>query len=254
MRLTEEGYPSTETGIGVLWQFYQEYPDFGFSIALFANLGNKLYANPDDPGWEEELARTIVWGIENGAMPFNHFYTHPELYNTLPEGITWEATMNDKYLRELILMVGREDLIPQLDNIIALTYGTWPATTDGNNAIKNYLSPEGFPVIGIMEIDYILRAKFIVPIYHPDFDQYHLPRIVADRQSVDVLMADVERFPRASSCTFDSVPAALTKDKDYLKEQIGLAVASGRCPEGVYILSGLLFRAENSNVVLINVD
>ncbi|TES93181.1 MAG: hypothetical protein E3J88_00510, partial [Anaerolineales bacterium] len=135
IRLTEDGYPSTETGIGVLWQFYQEHPDFGFSIALFTNLGNKLYANPDDPGWELELARTIIWGIENGAMPYNHFYRHPQLDKTDPGGITWEAAMNDRYLRELVLMGGREDLIPRLGNIFALTYGIWPATRDGRNAI-----------------------------------------------------------------------------------------------------------------------
>ncbi len=254
MRLTEEGYPSTETGIGVLWQFYQEYPDFGFSIALFINLGNKLYANPNDPGWEDELAQTIVWGIDNGAMPYNHFYTHPHLDRLTAGEITWEAVKNDQYLRKLILKAGREDLIPRLDNIIALPYGDWPVIKDGNNPIPNYVTPEGIPVLGIMEIDNISRGKFILPIYHPDFDSHQVPRIVADRESINILVADVENFPRASSCTFDSVPVALTEDKDYLKNQIELAVASGRCPAGVYVLSDMLFRAENSNVVIINVE
>lgn len=254
IRLTDEGYPSTETGIGVLWQFYREHTDFGFSIALFANLGDKLYANPNDPGWKDELARTIVWGIDNGAIPYNHFYNHPHLDRLTAEDITWEAMKNDEYLRELILKAGREDLIPRLGNIFALTYGVWPRIKDGINPIPNYVTPEGIPVLGIMEVSKISLAKFILPIYHPDFNSHQLPRIVADRESIDILMADVENFPQALSCTFDSVPVTLAEDEEYLKDQIGAAVASGSCPEGVYVLSGILFRAENSNVFLIKVE
>jgi hypothetical protein len=254
LRLKESGNPSRQTGVGQLWGVYRDYPDFGFSIALFANFGNKLYANPDDPGWEEELARTVVWGIEHGAMPYNHFWTHPQLDRTDTAGVKSEATRNDTYLRYLLAKVGREDLIPEIANIIALTYGTWPKTWEGRDAIVNYKNPEGLPVLGVMEIDYVIRAQFILPVYHPNFNRHHIPRIVADRAAIDTLMADVDRFPKAQSCVFEAVPLAQVEDEAYLMERIGQAVANGSCPEGVYAFPGMLFRAENTNVALINID
>ncbi len=254
LRLDENGEPAKKTGIGQLWDFYRDYPDFGFYIALFANFGNKLYANPDDPGWEEELARTVVWGIEHGAMPYNHFWTHPQLDRTDTAGVKWEATRNDTYLRYLLAMVGREDLIPQVKNIIALTYGAWPKTWEGRDAVVNYKNPEGIPVLGVMEIDYVIRAQFILPIYHPDFDRYHIPRIVADRDAIVTLVNDIRLFPQAQACVFEEVPLAQVEDQAYLMERIRQAVASGICPEGVYAFPGMLFRAENSNVALINID
>jgi hypothetical protein len=252
--LDENGNPSRKTGVGQLWDFYRDYPDFGFSIALFANFGNKLYANPDDPGWEEELARTVAWGIEHGAMPYNHFWTHPQLDRIDTAKVKSEATRNDTYLRELLAKIGREDLIPQLKNIIALTYGTWPKTWEGRNAITQYKNPEGVPVLGIMEIDYIIRPQYILPVYHPDFDPYHIPRIVADREAVDTLMNDIRLFPPAQSCVFEEVPLAQVKDQAYLMERIRIAVMQGHCPEGVYAFPGMLFRAGNANVALINID
>jgi len=254
LRLDKNGNPSRKTGIGQLWDFYRDYPDFGFHIALFANFGNKLYANPDDPGWEEELARTVVWGIEHGAMPYNHFWTHPQLNRIGTDKVKWEATRNDTYLRELLAMVGREDLIPKLKNIIALPYGTWPKTWEGRNAIIDYKNPEGVPVLGIMEIDYVIRAKFISPVYDPNFDRNHIPRIVADREAINTLMNDIHLFPKAQSCVFEEVPLAQVEDQAYLMERIQAAVVEGRCPSGVYALPGMLFRADNSNVTLINID
>ena len=83
--LDESGQPSPDTGIGVIWQFYQEHPDFGFHLALFAILGDKFY--PFDPqyssepqhlgqNWESEFAQTIVWCLENDALVYNHTYLH----------------------------------------------------------------------------------------------------------------------------------------------------------------------------------
>ncbi len=47
-------------------------------------------------------------------MPYNHFYTHPMLDLTNAQGILWELEMNDKYLRDLLRMADREDLIPRV--------------------------------------------------------------------------------------------------------------------------------------------
>ncbi|MFO3797628.1 MAG: hypothetical protein ACK8QZ_10145, partial [Anaerolineales bacterium] len=53
--LTPKGEADPNTGIGILWEFYQQHPDFGFHLALFANLGDKLYADPGKPDWEMKL-------------------------------------------------------------------------------------------------------------------------------------------------------------------------------------------------------
>ncbi len=58
----ETGEPIEDCGLGILWRFYQAHPEFGYSAALFVNLGNKLYGNPDDPDWELQLAETICLG------------------------------------------------------------------------------------------------------------------------------------------------------------------------------------------------
>jgi hypothetical protein len=41
--IRDDGTPSPNSGIGVLWQFSQENPDFGFHAALFAINGDKYY-------------------------------------------------------------------------------------------------------------------------------------------------------------------------------------------------------------------
>ena len=43
--------------MGVLWQFYQEHPDFGFSASLFYNLGDKLFANQETTIWWDRFGR-----------------------------------------------------------------------------------------------------------------------------------------------------------------------------------------------------
>lgn len=122
----------------MLWHFYQEHPHFGFHVALFPNLGDKLY-----PGGEGELARVIAWCIDHDAIPYNHFYMHPRLDLTEPWWIPVEAERNDVYLRELLSMVEREDLISYMGNLIALPYSVWPNSKAGRDALLSYVSPEG---------------------------------------------------------------------------------------------------------------
>ncbi|MCJ7567735.1 MAG: hypothetical protein MUO58_09365, partial [Anaerolineales bacterium] len=93
--LTEDGDPDPNTGIGVMWEFSQAHADFGFQLALFATLGDKLYANPDFPTWDDKLGMAIAWGFDHGAITYNHFYTHPHLDQIEPRYIVSDARKND---------------------------------------------------------------------------------------------------------------------------------------------------------------
>jgi len=239
IRLDETGTPRKDTGLGLLWDFYQQHPDFGYSAALFVNLGNKLYANPDDPGWEMELARTIAWGMDHDLMPYNHFYTHPRLDWSTGSAILWEAEQNDVYLRQLLRMAGRDDLIPRLRNILALTYGVWPKRGDIETMLS-YVNPEGEPIQAVMEIDRISLEMYLFPPYAPAFNRYHLPRHVASPSAVDFLVANAEKFPRAQRCDFGEVPDMVLTEAETLAEYVGTQASLLECPAGVYVIESPL--------------
>jgi hypothetical protein len=241
LRLDEDGQPQPDTGIGILWRFYQEHPDFGFSCALFTNLGNKLYADPTTDTWEIELAEAIVWGIEHDLMPYNHFYTHPRLDFSEPGAILWEAEMNDSYLRTLITMAGREDLIPRLDNILALTYGVWPLG-NGVNVMLGYNNPEDEPVRAVMEIGPISLVGNQAPPWSPEFNPMRVMRHVASPQSIDYLVAHAEDYPQAQVCDLGMVPDRLLDDHAGLGDFVLAAAQASGCSDGVYVVNGFLFR------------
>lgn len=248
IRLDESGDPYPDTGLGILWRFAQEHPDFGFHAALFVNLGDKLYANPDDPGWEMELAETVVWTIENDAIPYNHFYTHPRLDKTATKWILWEAEANDQYLRELLQMAGREDLISRLGNIIALPFGIWPESSIAREAMLDYRTQEGVAVQAVMEVDYIYRPKFLAPPYADEFDPLHVPRIVATLEAIEYLAENEDQFPRAVRCDLGLHPAESFENTASLQRAIleGRSVES--CPDGIYASEGLLFQVEDAKI------
>ena len=252
LRLDEEGNPRRDTGLGVLWYFSQEHPDFGYSAALFVNLGNKLYANPDDPGWEMELARTIAWGMDHDLIPYNHFYTHPRLDWSTGDQILWEAGQNDLYLRELLTMAGRDDLILRLGNILALTYGVWPKRGDIDTMLS-YANPEGEPVQAVMEIDPISLEKYLFPPYAPGFNRYHLPRHVASPSAVDFLVANAEKFPRAQVCDLGNVPDSILDQPDALAAFIASESQQRGCPSGVYVVNGFLFRVADGQAEILEI-
>jgi hypothetical protein len=234
IRLDESGEPIAESGLGILWRFYQEHPDFGYSAALFVNLGNKLYGNPDDPDWEMQLAEMIAWGIDHDLVPYNHFYTHPQLHISDAQAILWELEMNDNYLRELLTLAGREDLIPGLENMIALTYGVWPQPGDIDDMLA-YTNPEGDPVRMVAEIDLVYQEKYLPAPYDPDYDPFRLPRHVASPLAIDFLVEQAEKFPVAQFCD-------LGDDPEGLSDFIASTAVDRGCPDGVYIAAGLLVR------------
>ena len=248
--LGEDGVPTADTAIGIFWQFAQEHPDFGFHLALFANLGDKLYAEPDYPDWEEKLARAIAWCLDHGAEVYNHTYQHVRLDKTEPLGVRSELRRNDLYLRELLTLIGRQDLIPGLGNMLALPFGYWP-DANGVYIIKNYATPENVPMQAVFLIDNNERAGFVPPPYSPKFDRFKIPRIAARPVTIQYLLDHADDFPAADSCQLGPIDPFRLSDAAYLSEQIKLAVNAEVCPPGVYVVNNRIFDADLPAVPLI---
>ncbi|HNT53673.1 MAG TPA: hypothetical protein PKG95_03110 [Anaerolineaceae bacterium] len=254
--LDAEGNPSPKSGLGWHWQFYQQHPDFGFSWALFFNMGDKLYANretTDDwfinmPGWEDALSAAIIWCIEHDAAPYNHTYDHVRLDQTDNALIAWELKKNDEMLRSFIDRAGRSDLKNRLGNMIGLPYSIWPASDSGRRVLAAHLTPEGKPVTAILEADYHYRAAFMPAPYADGFDAYKIPRVAALNDAITMLVERKDEFPTAVSCALGPLDPLQVSDPAVLMAQIQQAVAESRCPAGVYAVSGLLFRAQAGTV------
>jgi hypothetical protein len=249
--LDASGNPSPHTGLGVLWQFSQQHPDFGFSAALFFNLGDKDYGNLQvgssfikGAGWQSDLARVIVWCLEHGAIPYNHFYRHPMLDNLPPEQILEQARENDLRLNDLLISAGRPDLIDRLGNVLALPYGHWPKTEPGRQAVMSYVNPQGQALQGIMEVGSSTGNLYIQPVYIPGFDLYHIPRRVGGELITKDLTAHADRVPSAQECHLPAIDALQVEDPQALAALIQGAIQSNMCPEGIYALQGLVFKAE----------
>jgi hypothetical protein len=242
--LLDDGTPSTDTGIGILWKFYQEHPAFGFHVALFTTLGDKLYANPDDPNWQVKLARTIVWCIEHDAMPYNHTYQHRSFEQSTPIEIRNDLLQNDKYLRELLELVGRTDLIQRLSNYLSLPYGEWPTTQAGLDAIYNYSNPEGMPIQGVFEASFD-TTRLMQPPFSSDFSRWHIPRFTATLNSIHTLVQESNQMPTVTTCEFDSGNG----NPIYLGNQIDLLIRTDRCQKGIYVTDKYIFDATKPGIV-----
>ena len=79
--LDSNGIPLGNTGLGILWQFAQLHPDFGFKASLFANLGDKFYGNIPyrdwfifDDRWKQVLGDVIAWCLDHDVGVYNHLY------------------------------------------------------------------------------------------------------------------------------------------------------------------------------------
>jgi hypothetical protein len=258
--LNEDGTPSNRSGLGILWEFYQEHPDFGYSASLFYNLGDKLYGNHITTtwfivtdGWEEALAQVIVWGIEHDLMPYNHFYTHPQLAKLDGPSMLYEYQQNEIRMKQLLTIAGRPELFDQLDNMIALTYGAWPGTEYMNEFLIGMPSQTRKPLLGVFEIDYAVRAKYMLPPYSADFNRYHIPRLVANADSVELLVTDRDHFPLAQQCTLGIINIVESGDTATIQDLLLTAVQNGDCVGAIYSVNGRLFRVENGLVTEITI-
>ena len=237
IRLDENDNPRGDTGMALAWEYGQAHPEFGFKWALFANLGDKWYAEGDPEGkWKDELTKTIIWCIEHDARVYNHSYTHARFDLSDALGIFWELEQNDLFLRQLLHSAGREDLIPSLGNMFAIPFGYWPEGSS-YNAMVNYITPEGKPMLAVFDIDWIVNgAKFMAPPYSPEFDPMRIPRIAMPPEAVEYLVEHQAEFPTPVTCQVGPLEEAKVGDRTYVEEQIQAQITSETCPKGVYIL------------------
>lgn len=254
--LDKNGEPAPYSGVGLLWHFSQEHPNFNFEVALFYNMGDKGYANHYEnatfsvrDGWRQARAEVIVWGIENGAMPLNHFYEHPFLDQLSPTQIQWQMAENDKALREALALVGREDLRKNLPNILALPYVIWPATEEGKQVLFNYVNPEGAPVAAIIEGDYAGGAKFFQAPFSHEFNRWHVPRISVSNQAIAAIVDQADQIPMAVNCNlgdFRGNPHILPDD---ISGAILSQINAGTCPYGYYVVNQLAFYVQEDVII-----
>jgi hypothetical protein len=257
--LNDNGEPAQYSGIGVLWQFYQDHPDFNFHAALFFNLGDKLYANEYangvftvGDGWREDRAEAIAWCIKNGATPYNHFYHHPFLNTLSPSEILFELEENDRVLREDLKLIDKKHLAKSLPNIVALPYVVWPATEAGTQVIFDYHTPEGAPLAGIMEGDYAGGSLFFASPFADDFDPFHVPRISVSWTAINNIVARAHEVPKAQKCDLGMFANGSNTTPGEIAAAILEKVETGVCSEGYYSVNGWAFTALNGEVIQIS--
>jgi hypothetical protein len=260
--IDEDGTPSQYSGIGILWRFSQEHPDFGFSVSGFSNMGDKFFAdtlltseqrfirNSEDKSniWRDKLSAAMVWSIENGVEPYNHTYTHVQLDKTSPQDIQYQLADNDRVTRYFLTRVNREDLIPRLGNIIALPFGIWPATYSGVQVLKNYKNPEGLPVAAILEAYNLDEAQLTPSVFSNSFDRYKIQRITSSDSMIQFIIDHKEEIPTAQFCKVGPIDEAKATDVDELKTGIIASITAGACPEGIYNINGEVFIAKDGVV------
>ena len=150
--------------------------------------------------------------------------------------------------RHLLTLVGREDLIPRLRNMIALPFGEWPATQSGMNVLRNYRNQEGNPVEAIFEA-YLLADKQLTPsVYSGDFDPMNVTRITASAYMIEWVVSQAGELPSAEVCQLGPMREDQSSDREVIQGFIANAVSSGACPEGIYHLNDMIFLARQGSV------
>jgi len=266
--IDDDGTPSPYSGIGILWRFSKDHPDFGFSVSGFSNMGDKFFAdtvltseqrfirNSEDNSniWRDKLSEAMVWSIENGVDPYNHTYTHVQLDKTSPQDIQYQLADNDRVTRYFLTRVNRDDLIPRLGNIISLPFGIWPATYSGIQVLKNYKNPEGLPVSAIMEAYNLDEAQLTPSVFSSKFDRYKIQRITSSDSMIQFIIDHKDEIPAAQGCKVGPIEEVKATDMDALKTAILASISTGTCPEGIYNINGVVFIAKNGMVNLFNLN
>lgn len=258
--INPDGTPSQYSGLGLLWQFSQEHPDFGFAAAGFSNMGDKYYGDKlvgdvfqlgEGDAWKTKLGETIAWAVDHGIEPYNHLYKHPLLsIMTSNSDIQWQIEMNDFDTRYFLSLVGREDLYPKLGNMIALPFGEWPATESGVNVLKNYKNPEGKPVSAIMEAYNLGNQEMTPSIFSEGFDPFNIARLTASKYMIQWIIEQKDSIPTAQNCQLGPLDESQSDNLDVIQTAIQAAVSSQTCPEGVYNVNGSVFVAKAGTVTL----
>lgn len=257
LALNEEGMPSKLSGIGWLYYFAQENPDFGYEVAMFANFGDKLYGNMFlydwwylGDNWEIDFAKTIVWGMEHNVVPYNHLYQHPDLEKISELEIHPQIEKNDSTLRYFLKLADREDLIEHLPNAIALPYGKWPKQQSGKDILLSYVNQEGKALEAVFEAGYEYEPGMSLSPLDENFDPYHIPRMAPINKIVRFIVDSAPKVPSAKSCELTLPHDADQNDLNTLQTAIQEAVQNQVCSNGFYIIEKHIFKAHDGVVQL----
>lgn len=252
--LDQDGNPSPKSGLGLLWKFSQEHPDFGFAAAISYNMGDKLYGNidlgdrfivSDDDSWKDALSRAIAWCVEHNAMPYNHLYLHPLLTKTAPADIQYQLRENEVVFQQFLERAGKGDLADDMANIIALPFGLWPESEAGQQLIRNYKTSDGRPVLGVLEANGYFTAEFLPAPYTPEFNRFHIPRFAATNYQVGQLVNMNGDLPYGIACQIGPMDETRIDDLVYLQQKILDTVAQGGCQPGIISVMGKTFRVKD---------
>lgn len=256
LSLDEDGQPADYSGLGLLWHFSQDHPDFNFHVAMFYNFGDKGYANTYtngsftvQDGWRQDRSEAIAWGIKNGAIPYNHFFDHPFLDRLSPDEILWQLEENETALREALGMIGEEQLAENLPNILALPYVIWPNTEAGKQALFDYTTPEGTPLTAILEGDHAANAKLFPAPFSPDFDALHVARFIGTDQAINFILDNLENIPTASVCALGEFTVNPHPKINQILTAILDRTRDKSCPTGFYIVDQLAFHVQENGVI-----
>ncbi len=253
----DDGLPVENCAIGILWRFAKDHPDFGFSAAIFSDVGDKYYADiaagdwfivSEGNAWKKKLGEAIAWGLDNGVEIYSHTYQHVDLSKTLPKDILLQLQMEDNTVRQFLYLAGRQDLNEKLGNMIALPYGIWPETQAGKDVLLHYKNPEGLLIQAIFEAYNSVDARFTPSFYSDDFDPMKLPRTTATNYSIDWVVSNKDSVPTALECKLGPTDESAKGDAAKLQTLITTAIQGGACPEGVYNVGGLIFIAKGGLV------
>ncbi len=257
--INADGNPNIGSGLGTLWQFSQEHPDFGFSAAVFNIMGDKYYGDiqvgdrflwSGGDAWKNKLGSTFAWGIEHGISFYNHTYTHVLLNLTTNSDIVYQLKQNDLVFRSFLERVNRSDLIPGLGNMLALPFGVWPATQSGIEILQNYKNPEGLQMQAIFEAYNLGEGIFTPSVFSADFNKYNLPRLTAGVGMIQFVIDNKDTIPTSQSCPLGPMLESQQTDTSVIATMIQAAITANTCPVGVYNVNGNVFVASTEKVEL----
>jgi len=257
--INDDGSPNVNSGLGVLWYFSQEHPDFGFSAAIFTNMCDKFYGDRlvgdrfllgEGDAWKDKLGQTIAWAMTHSIEPYNHTCNHIRLDLTKNADIIYQLRQNDYVTRTLLERVGRGDLISQLGNIIALPFGIWPATQSGIEVIQNYKNPEGLQTRAIMEAYNLYEAVLTPSVFSTDFNRFNIPRLTAGKEMINLVVEKKDQVPAAVQCSLGPMNEADRDNLQVISTMIGQAISTKSCPGGIYYVNGNVFDARQAKVTL----
>ena len=164
--LTEENGKLThdpQSGYGIMWDFYQENPDFGFEVTFFVNGDNNPF------GGAGTIAERFNYIVESGADIGNHTYSHVFLSDLNGGEIQEQLAKVDKMIKEAV---------PGYEPVgLAYPYGRHP-----KEEFKKYLS-EGTFEGHSYKIDFALavgQSGFPSVPNRNNFTAWDIPRVLGN--------------------------------------------------------------------------